>query len=144
MSRFTPHGKLTAHVAGRVLYFESTGPFNVEMIDAVVRAYRPLLQQLADGGPYGHISVFHRSMLATPDTLHAFNELLAEWRRSGLAPVANAYVAADEVEGRNIMMPVFAKVFAGFGPFRDFRHIDEAEAWVTDALRSAGAPHDVR
>jgi hypothetical protein len=137
MSRFQPHGTLTAHVAGKVLYFESTGPFNAEVVDAVVRAYQPLLQQLADAGPYGHISVFHRSMLATPDALHAFDGLLAEWRHSGLAPVANAYVAADDVEGRNVMMPVFAQVFAGFSPFRDFRTVEEAEQWVGDAMTLA-------
>lgn len=144
MSRFTPHGEMSARLAGRVLHFEVTGPFNVEMVEAVIRAYRPLLQQLADGGPYGHISVFHRSMLATPDTLRALDELLGEWRRSGLAPVANAYVAGADVEGRNIMMPMFAKVFSDFSQFRDFRRIDEAEAWVTDALRSAGTPHDAQ
>jgi hypothetical protein len=137
MSRFQPHGNLTAHVAGKVLYFESTGPFNVEVVDAVVRAYQPLLQRLADAGPFGHISVFHESMLATPDALHAFDALLGEWRRTGLAPLANAYVADADVEGRDIMMPVFAKVFSGFSPFRDFHNIEEAEGWIGAALAAA-------
>lgn len=137
MSRFQPHGMITTHIAGKVLYFESTGPFDAEVVDAVVRAYQPLLQRLADGGPFGHVSVFHQSMLATPGALDALEGLLVEWLRSGLAPVANAYVAADDVKGRDVMMPTFARVFSGFSPFRDFRAVDDAERWITDSLAKA-------
>jgi hypothetical protein len=134
MIRFEPHGRITAHLSGRVLYFETTGPFNAEIVEAVVRAYQPLVKDISGTGRFGHISVFHRSMLATPDTLESLNLLLGEWRRLGFAPVGNAYVADDAVEGRNIMMPVFAKVFEGFSPFRDFRSIAEAEAWIAGLL----------
>lgn len=125
-----PRGHITAHIADRVLFFESTGPFDGEIVEAVIRAYRPLLQRLAEGGPFGHVSVFHRSMLATPDAMQAFDHLLGEWRHSGLSPIANAYVVAAEVEGRDRMIPVFAQVFDGFSPFRVFERFDEAEAWV--------------
>jgi len=123
-------GHITAHIADRVLFFESTGPFDGEIVEAVIRAYRPLVQRLADGGPFGHVSVFHRSMLTTPDGLQAFDDLLAEWRHSGLSPIANAYVAPAGIEGRARMMPVFARVFSGFRPFRDFERFEDAEAWV--------------
>jgi len=128
---------MTAHIADRVLFFESTGPFDGEIVDAVIRAYRPLLQRLADGGPFAHVSTFHRSMLATPDALEAFDQLLGEWRRSGLAPIAHAYVAAADIEGRNVMMPIFANVFSGFSPFREFERFEEAEAWVRQQLATA-------
>lgn len=127
-------GNVTAHIANRVLCFESTGPFDGELVEAVVRTYEPLIQRLADGGHFAHISVFHRSMIGTPDTLTALDQLLGEWRKSGLSPVANAYVAAPDVEGRSIMMPMFAKVFDGFGLFREFVDLAEAEAWVTAEL----------
>ncbi len=132
-----PRGHMTAHIADRVLFFESTGPFDGEIVDAVIRAYRPLLQRLADGGPFAHVSTFHRSMLATPDALEAFDQLLGEWRRSGLAPIAHAYVAAADIEGRNVMMPIFANVFSGFSPFREFERFEEAEAWVRQQLATA-------
>jgi hypothetical protein len=132
-----PRGHITAHIADRVLFFESTGPFDGEIVEAVIRAYRPLLQRLADGGPFAHLSTFHRSMLTTPDALGAFDHLLGEWRRSGLSPIANAYVATADIEGRGLMMPVFAKVFAGFSPFRDFEHFVDAEAWVRQQLAAA-------
>ena len=129
-----PRGHITAHIADRVLFFESTGPFDGEIVEAVIRAYRPLLQRLADGGPFAHVSTFHRSMLATPDALEAFDQLLGEWRRSGLAPIANAYVAAADIEGRSLMMPIFANVFSGFSPFREFDRFDAAEAWARQQL----------
>lgn len=142
MARFTPHGELSAQICGKVLYFESVGPFNAEVVDAVVREFRPVLARLADAGPFGHISVFHRSMLATPDALASLAALLAEWKQSGLAPIANAYVAGEAVEGRGIMLPVFARAFDGFGPFRGFHHLDEAEAWIAAALHEAGVDDD--
>ena len=135
---FRPHGDMVAHLDGRILYFDATGPFNGEMVEAVIRAYQPLLQRLADGGPYAHISVFHRSMLITPDALEAFDRLLAEWRRSGLAPVANAYVAATDVEGRNLMMGVFSEVFERFSRFRAFHELAAAEAWIRAELAGPG------
>jgi len=141
MARFTPHGELSAQICGRVVYFESVGTFNGEVVDAVVRQFRPVLARLADAGSFGHISVFHRSMLATPDALQALAALLAEWKRSGIAPIANAYVASDTVEGRGIMLPVFARAFEGFGPFRGFERLDDAEDWITTALRDAGVDH---
>jgi len=131
-------GRITAHIAGRVLFFESAGPFDGEVVEAVIRAYQPLLQRLANGGPFAHISVFHGSMLATPAALDAFDHLLGEWRRSGLSPLANAYVAAADIEGRGQMMPIFAGVFSGFSPFRDFERLEEAEAWVRQRLAAIG------
>lgn len=138
MARFTPHGELSAQLLGNVLYFESSGPFNKEVVDAVVRAHRPLLQQAAKAGPYGQISIFHRSMAATPDALQTLADLLAEWKQLGIAPIANAYVAEATVEGRDIMMSVFARAFQAFGPFRGFHRLDDAEDWIRAALREAG------
>jgi hypothetical protein len=63
--------------------------------------------------------------------------LLGEWRRSGLAPIANAYVAAADIEGRGLMMPIFASVFSGFSPFREFDRFEAAEAWVRQQLAAA-------
>lgn len=134
MGQFAPHGSIVVHHSGRVLVFEAAGPFNSEAVEALIRAYTPLLEDVKQGGTYAMITVFHRSMLVTPDALTAFDELLGEWRRAGLAPVASAYVAGAEVEGRAIMMPMFAKVFDGFGLFREFFDLAEAEAWVTAEL----------
>lgn len=134
MTRFQPHGRITAHIAGPILCFETEGPFNAEVVEALLRAYRPLLVELADRGPYGHVTVFHRSMLATPEALHAFGALLAEWRASGIMPAANAYVAEASVEGRGLMMPIYEKLFTGPVPFRTFHTVADAEAWIAEVL----------
>ena len=134
MARFVPHGRITAHLSGPILCFDTVGPFNAEAIQALLRAYRPLLVELSGRGAYGHITTFHGSMLATPDALDAFGGLLAEWRTHGIMPSANAYVADAAVEGRSVMMPIFEKLFAGPVPFRAFHRADEAEAWIGDVL----------
>lgn len=137
MTRFQPHGRITAHIAGPILSFETEGPFNAEVIDALLRAYRPLLVELTGRGAYGHVTVFRGSMLATPDALEALGMLLAEWHNHGIMPAANAYVADASVEGRGVMMPVYEKLFAGPAPFRAFHSVEEAEAWIADVLASA-------
>ncbi len=137
MGQFAPHGSIVVHHSGRILVFEAAGPFNSEAVEALIRVYTPLLEDVKQGGTYGMITVFHRSMLVTPDALTAFDQLLGEWRRAGLAPVASAYVAGADVEGRTIMMPMFAKVFEGFGLFRDFVDVRDAEAWVAAELEKS-------
>jgi hypothetical protein len=46
-----PRGHITAHIADRVLFFESTGPFDGEIVEAVIRAYRPLRRRRGLGSP---------------------------------------------------------------------------------------------
>lgn len=134
MPRFAPHGRITAHVDGPIVCFEACGPFNAEAVEGLLRAYQPLIARLSGVGPFGHITVFHDSMLATPDGMEAFDLLLRDWRQQGILPCANAYVAGPDVVGRAVMMPLFSRLFTGPGPFRDFVAVDEAEAWIREVL----------
>jgi hypothetical protein len=102
----------------------------------VIEAYRPFIAELAASGPFGHISTFHGSMVVTPDGIRAFGRLLDAWRESGIAAVANAYVAPIDIEGRDTMVPLLGGLFSA--PFRDFQAIDDAERWIREQLASAG------
>lgn len=135
-SRFPAHGHVEVHPHGRTVCFEATGPFNAEAVAAMRRAYTPVMASMAADGPFGHISTFHESMLATPDAFAAFAALLAEWKAMGILPTANAYVAGPEVEGLTIVQAHYRRAWDG-ARFEFFEHRDEAEAWIARMLAEA-------
>ena len=136
-ARFPAHGTVDQSVApvpgGRVVYIDATGPFNREMVDRIREAHTPTFREAAVRGPFGHITTFHSSMLATPDAFTAFTALVAEWRAMGIVPTANAYVVGPEVEGATIVKPHYRRAWDGTS-FEIFEHRDEAEAWVAQLL----------
>ena len=131
---FPAHGRVEVHPHGRVVYFDATGPFNAEAVALMRTAYTPIMAAMAMEGPFGHISTFHESMLATPEAFEAFAALLESWRASGILPAVNAYVVAREVEGRNLVLPRYAAAFPSTCRFAAFETLPEAEAWVACEL----------
>ena len=132
--RFAAHGRIEVHPYGRVVYFDATGPFNAEIVESMREVYTPVMAAMAEAGPFGHISTFHESMLATPDALTALARLLDEWRQSGLLPAVNAYVASKDVEGRNFVLPHYAAAFGPQAVFKAFEDLNAAEQWVASHL----------
>jgi hypothetical protein len=138
---FPPHGAVDQALAqaagGSVVYIEATGPFNREMVDRVREIHTPTFRDAAARGPFGHITTFHVSMLATPDAFIAFAALIAEWNGMGILPTASAYVVGPEVEGKTIVEAHYRRAWEGTR-FEIFEHRDEAEAWIARSL--AGKP----
>lgn len=144
-SRFPAHGHVELHPHGRIVYFDATGPFNAEAVAVMRETYTPTMAAMAAEGPFGHISTFHESMLATPEALEDFAQLLQEWRQGGLRPTVNAYVARADVEGRNLVLPRYAAAFGADARFGAFEDLESAEAWVSATLaefRAGTAPGD--
>lgn len=133
-SAFPPHGRTEVHPHGRVVYFEATGPFNAEAVAVMQKAYTPIMATMAADGPFGHISTFHESMLATPEAFDAFAALLDGWCNAGILPAVNAYVIARDVEGRNLLLPRYAAAFPATCRFSAFEQPADAEAWVAREL----------
>lgn len=138
---FPAHGAVDQAVAqvagGSVVYIEATGPFNREMVDQVREIHTPTFRDAAARGPFGHITTFHVSMMATPDAFTAFAALIAEWNGIGILPTASAYVVGPGVEGKSIVEIHYRRAWEGTR-FEIFEHRDEAEAWIARAL--AGTP----
>lgn len=136
-SAFPPHGAVdpagNPGTGSRVIYIDATGPFNREMVDRIREIYTPAFRELAPQGPFGHISVFHGSMLATPEAFAAFAALLAEWKAMGILPTASAYVVGPDVEGRVFVEAHYRRAWEG-GPFEIFDRRDDAEAWIARML----------
>ncbi len=125
------------HPHGRVVYFEATGPFNAEAVAVMRTAYTPIMASMAADGPFGHISTFHESMLATPEAFEAFATLLEDWRRAEILPAVNAYVVARDVEGRHFVLPRYAAALPSTCRFSAFEQLTEAEAWLAHELTAS-------
>lgn len=134
---FPAHGAVDQAVApvpgGSVVYIDATGPFNREMVDRVREIHTPAFRDAAARGPFGHITTFHASMLATPDAFTAFAALIAEWKAMGILPTASAYVVGPEVEGKTIVEAHYRRAWEG-ALLEIFEQRDEAEAWIARAL----------
>lgn len=139
-SAFPPHGTVDQSteegVVGGIIYIDATGPFNREMVDRIREVHTPTFRDAAAKGPFGHISTFHASMLATPDAFDAFAALIADWKAMGILPAASAYVVAPEVEGSTIVLTHYRRAWAGL-TFEVFERRDDAEAWIAGILRGA-------
>ncbi|MDC6167838.1 hypothetical protein PO768_10315 [Paucibacter sp. XJ19-41] len=132
---FRPHGQVDIWAEGSIVRLEASGPFNREGVLAMGLAMRDLFASVPIGGRFGDILVMHQSLMASPDALACFEEFLQAMSQAKTAPLAVAYVVAPEVEGRDLMLPIFAKIYARHGRrFAAFERLGDAEAWLREQL----------
>ena len=113
------------------------GPFNREAVEAVGLAMRDLFAGMPPAPRFANILDMRHSLLASPDALHAYGGFLQAMSEARTAPQAVAWVVAPEVEGRSLMLPIFARLYAEHGRrFAAFETMAEAEAWVREQLNA--------
>jgi hypothetical protein len=141
--RFRVHGLVEVTIDGNVARYEAWGPFNEEMGIAYNAIQEQVLPEMAALKRWGHLSVFHVSMMASPDTLAKFTDALKACKSQGLAPYATAFVAGSEVEGAELMGELLAKCYADAGLLlMVFPEATEAEAWLQSTLSYADPTED--
>ncbi|MBN8506740.1 MAG: hypothetical protein J0L58_19915 [Burkholderiales bacterium] len=136
---FAPHGRVEIWSEGSVVRLRAEGPFNAESVQAIGLAMAQLFAEAPPKGRFADILVFHGSILATPEALAAFDGFLARMSQAKTAPLAVAYVVGAEVEGRDLMLPVFKRLYDKHR--RRFAHFEDeaqAEAWVREQLSADG------
>ncbi|MDI4634500.1 hypothetical protein J7U46_15680 [Pelomonas sp. V22] len=135
---FKPHGKIEFWTEGHVVRIEAQGPFNREAIQAVGLAMQELFAGTPPTCAFADILEIRRSIMISPEALEAFSLFLARMSINKSAPTAVAYVVAAEVEGRSLVLPLLAKLYAKHGrQFAAFETMAPAEAWVRERLSAA-------
>ncbi|ARV20709.1 hypothetical protein AEP_03792 [Curvibacter sp. AEP1-3] len=143
--KFKPHGRVTYEYSGKMLWANAIGPFNQELMAAVLEMARIAFPVMTAQGPWVHICTFHESALCSPEVLTDLGSALSEMARGGVAPQAMAFVLPAAVEGSALMGPLYAKVFQGTGvPFAHFADRDAACAWVESVFGAWQSPTDTR
>lgn len=137
---FAPHGSYHATADGNIIEEQTSGPYNLEMARLYGQHAIRLYAELSRAGPFATITVFHGSMLMSPDAFEELRTVIQQLIDTKIVFHAVAHVAEPSVEGVRIMNTKFTALFASLGiPYRMFAHADEARRWIVQMLRSTGA-----
>ncbi|MES2047791.1 MAG: hypothetical protein V4447_05285 [Pseudomonadota bacterium] len=135
--QFRAHGRVEMHLKGNIIYVDARGPFNLELINALVALEAEFLAQVASQGPFFEIVSFSESVLASLEVLEAHKQLLVMLKRAGLAHKATANVIHDKLEGAEFTAPIAAQNYAAVGwPFQIFQSMEDAENWIHSLART--------
>ena len=131
ITSFRPHGSVHMWMEGDFVYYEASGPFNVELVDSLAVAQMDILRTTHYQGPWASICTILNSAMAPPEALARYDRLMRKEKPPGKTPVATAFVLSPEVEGAKLMLPKFAAIYSGIQrPFQSFEKIEEARAWA--------------
>lgn len=134
---FRPHGKTQMWSDGAMVHVIAEGPFNREGIDAFSNEMVRLYRQLPVGMRFVNVTEVRHTLLGTPDAWELLGEHLLRINRSGLPLVATAWVVADDVEGRSLLLPRAEALFAAAArSFEVFATLPAAETWARSRLSS--------
>lgn len=133
---FRPHGSVEVWAEGNVVRLDAVGPFNKELVVALGATWTSLLTELPLHGPFASITVVHHSVIISQEVLDAISQFLRANTKAGQGAGAVAFVVAPDVEGRSLMLPMFAETYAAAGrQFAAFETEAEADAWVRARLK---------
>jgi len=134
-NNFRPHGRAEYEERGRLLFATAYGPFNVELMEAVLAMAKEVFPKMTARGTWAHIATFVHSAMCAPAVLDAMEDAMNQMVHAGIAPEVTAFVIPPDVEGFGLMGPNYAKAFEPSGArFRYFHSVDEANAWVLAEL----------
>jgi hypothetical protein len=139
-SQFTPHGVVDIWMDGHLMHYEATGPFNTELVDCLAIAQRDYLLASRPQGHWASICTVVGNAMSSPEGIARYADIMAAPKPERMIPVATAFVIAADVEGRNIMAPRFAKIYADIGrPFQIFETMATAQTWAAAMIAQADA-----
>ncbi len=137
---FRPHGRVDVRIVDPIAYSEAYGPFNAELIHALIRIQRKLAAQARLEGPQGEIISIFDSALAGPEVVGILTQALQAMLREGRSKVGAALLIGPDVEGISIMLPAILACYTKAGiPSRVFDKMEDAESWIRDLIAAACA-----
>lgn len=137
MAKFEPHGQYKLRLEGRVLISELVGPWNLELVDAWMKAAHPMVKALAATGPQVHMTIVTGSLLCPPEALDRLAAVIV-YTTAQMQCIGNPVVAAANVEGRALFEPMYARIYDGSPPRGLFLDYASAKAWSLELLAAKG------
>lgn len=128
---FRPHGRVDFELQPPLLLTLAIGPFNQELVQVLAELTPKVFREMSAYGPWLHLVRMDESALAAPEVLQSFGQLVLELAQQGIAPRATASVLDPDLEGAQLMAPLFVQSFARAGlRFAHFPTEAEARAWL--------------
>lgn len=106
---FVPHGRVNVRLEAAVVRIEAEGPFNAELFEAFGRLVPPVYREAALGGPYVVIVHATRSLMMSKEAMADLARAIKAFQDGGFGPLASIYAVDNSVEGRELMLPLFAR-----------------------------------
>lgn len=137
VGRFVPHGIIRSGIEDRINYMLLQGPFNKEALQTFAMKHAEQVHGLARNGAYVQLTVFLENMEMPMEAFDLVAQSMMNNDVNENATSAVAFVAANDVVGREILMPRFQKTYEKHGRnFRSFESEDMARAWLATVLNS--------
>ena len=128
---FKAHGRAEYQDKGNWLLAKAFGPFNGELMAAVLEMAKVTFPLMAAKGPWAHICIFSESALCSLDVLSDLAAALGHMVKAGVAPVVMVFVLPADVEGSQLMAPLYENALKDVGvPFRCFSEVGPAYIWA--------------
>jgi hypothetical protein len=128
---FRPHGRAEYEDKGNLLLAKAIGPFNGELMAAVLEMAKITFPAMAAKGPWVHICTFSESALCSLDVLVDLAAALGQMVHAGVAPVVMVFVLPSDVEGAQLMSPLYEKALKDVGvPFKCLADTELAYSWA--------------
>nr|WP_315491578.1 hypothetical protein [uncultured Rhodoferax sp.] len=77
-AKFRPHGRVEYEDQGRVLLATAVGPFNVELMSALLEMAKFTFPTMAAKGPWANIALFRNSALCSTEVLEGVTDALKQ------------------------------------------------------------------
>ncbi len=134
---FRPHGQIDVWLEGDIVYYEATGPFNIELIHALAATQKSFFETITLPQVWASVGVLMGSVMMGLDALARYQEVLEAPKPVAFIPSATAFVIGPDVEGGFIIAPHFRRIFAELHrPMEIFQTSSEAVRWVHDVMKA--------
>ncbi|MBC3875476.1 hypothetical protein [Undibacterium flavidum] len=128
---FRPHGRFKIWIEGQFLLTEVTGPWNRELIEYWAAQALELAQEFTTARPYIAITTVYESILCPGDAIDRIAKAI-EYSHTQLPCLGNLIVAADNVEGRDLVLSTYRRI----GLHHFFPDFASAKIWAEHALKT--------
>lgn len=137
-SRFPLHGHTTTAVEGRVFRVLAQGPFNLELVQAHVRAMLMAARQLPPDR--GFIELFHcrGSVLMPREAWQLVTDFVDQAGEVGFRAKATIIVLGPEVEGHELFSKRLEQIWSRTRPVYRVLTLEEGEATLKRLLAEQG------
>lgn len=113
------------------------------MVQALKTSRQANEAKYGPGGRRATITVVRNSLMMSPEALAAFEEYVLSLCVPGVRGAPVAWVVPQDVEGRDLMLPYFEKMYVQANrPWQAFEDVDTAMTWLRSLLGEKPAAAD--
>ncbi len=132
---FRPHGQSEFLADGAIIRITVEGPFNLQGMTEFGQKMQHLFAEIPAGQSVVTLADVRNSLLATPEAWSLLEALILQMQAGSLRLLGTAWVVAETVEGRALLLPRARRAYAAAGrPFDVFTDAAAAEAWARERL----------